>query len=320
MPNYNGVWSLSTQYQNTTGWPSPPPPLALIFGGVISGGNTNVVEQRLITTLGDASDFGDLSSARKGTNALSSTTRAVTSGGGTGDTNVIEFFSTSAGNATDFGDLTQNQGMSASASNGTRGTFSGGYTGGSTTNVIQFITIASTGDASDFGDLTLARDLLDGGSCSPTRAISVGGYDSGNDARSNVIDYFTIASTGNAQDFGDLTVGRSETSSLSSSTRGVAVGGYKADGNRANVLDYVTIASTGNATDFGDLLSGIGGSSGTSTLIRGLISGAIETDGTALNVMQYITIASTGNAQDFGNLSATKYYLSASSFGHGGLA
>ena len=153
MPNYNGVWSLSTQYQNRTDWPSPPPPLALIFGGVISGGNTNVVEQRLITTLGDASDFGDLSSARKGTNALSSTTRAVTSGGGTGDTNVIEFFSTSAGNATDFGDATFAKQFGAQFGSSTRGCVGGA--GDADSNVIDYITIASVGNATDFGDLTV---------------------------------------------------------------------------------------------------------------------------------------------------------------------
>ena len=42
-------------------------------------------------------------------------------------------------------------------------------------------------------------------SVSPTRGLFGGGY--GND-NSNVIDYVTIATTGNATDFGDLTVGR----------------------------------------------------------------------------------------------------------------
>ena len=42
---------------------------------------------------------------------------------------------------------------------------------------------------------------------------------------SNNIDYVTIAQTGNAVDFGDLTVGRGRFSGCSSPTRGVFLGG-----------------------------------------------------------------------------------------------
>jgi hypothetical protein len=42
-------------------------------------------------------------------------------------------------------------------------------------------------------------------SVSPTRGLFGGGY---NGAYLNVIDYVTIATTGNATDFGDLTVAR----------------------------------------------------------------------------------------------------------------
>jgi hypothetical protein len=77
-----------------------------------------------------------------------------------------------------------------------------------------------------------------------------GGGDSG--AKSNVIDYVTIATTGNATDFGDLTVARYSPAGCSSSTRGL-FGGGDSSGAYSNVIDYVTIATTGNATDFGDL-------------------------------------------------------------------
>jgi hypothetical protein len=83
---------------------------------------------------------------------------------------------------------------------------------------------------------------------------------------SNVIDYVTIATTGNAIDFGDLTQARMEFAACSSSTRGVFGGGERTGGN-SNVMDYVTIGTTGNATDFGDLLSetyGVAGCSNSS--------------------------------------------------------
>lgn len=74
------------------------------------------------------------------------------------------------------------------------------------------------------------------------------------------MDYITIATTGNAIDFGDLSVARFSNSSCSSSTRGVFGGGYGPNvypnGATQNVIDYVTISTTGNATDFGDLTEG----------------------------------------------------------------
>ena len=51
------------------------------------------------------------------------------------------------------------------------------------------------------GDLVLARTNSAGACSSTTRGIVGGGGSSG---RTNAIDYFTIASTGNATDFGDL--------------------------------------------------------------------------------------------------------------------
>ena len=65
----------------------------------------------------------------------------------------------------------------------------------------------------------------------------------------NTIQYVTITTLGNAQDFGDLTHARSELSAVSNSIRGVFAGG-SSEGNR---IDYITIQTTGNAQDFGDL-------------------------------------------------------------------
>jgi hypothetical protein len=80
--------------------------------------------------------------------------------------------------------------------------FAGGVVNatGANTNVISYITIATTGNATDFGDLTVARQTL-GGCASPTRGVFGGGFVS---ASNNTIDYITIASVGNATDFGDL--------------------------------------------------------------------------------------------------------------------
>ena len=93
---------------------------------------------------------------------------------------------------------------------GGRGVFGGGTTG-INSNVIDYITIATTGNAIDFGDLSVSRKRL--ASCSDgTKGVFGGGYIS---TYSNVIDYITIASTANASDFGDLTVARSTVSACS---------------------------------------------------------------------------------------------------------
>jgi hypothetical protein len=85
----------------------------------------------------------------------------------------------------------------------------------------------------------------------------------------NTIEYFTIASTGNATDFGDLTVARYFLSATSSSLRGVWGGGF-AGISQKNEIDFVTIASTGDASDFGDLTVAGNGLSATSVSHGGL--------------------------------------------------
>ena len=65
------------------------------------------------------------------------------------------------------------------------------------------------------------------------------------------MDYITIASTGNATDFGDIVTARSSIAGVDSDTRGVFGGG--GNGSLSNVMEYITIATTGNTTDFGDL-------------------------------------------------------------------
>ena len=89
------------------------------------------------------------------------------------------------------------------------------------------------------------------------RAVFGGGF--ANDY-SNVLDYVTIQSTGNATDFGNLIEARYGICGSSNSTRGLKWQGMPAPGtsNCTLSIDYITIASTGNASDFGDLSSARG--------------------------------------------------------------
>ena len=128
----------------------------------------------------------------------------------------------------------------------------------------------------------------------------------------NVIQYVTIASTGNATDFGDLSAARTSSCGLASTTRGVIAKGSDSAGNGLDIIEYVTIASTGNMTDFGDAVNSTAKifDGGASNSTRGIIAGGtINTD------IEYITIASTGNATDFGDCTVSGFAKYANSGG-----
>ena len=117
---------------------------------------------------------------------------------------------------------------------------------------------------------------------------------------SNEINYLTISTGGNVQDFGDLTGARKWGGTAASSTRGMWAGGNPS----AATMDYVTISSTGNATDFGDRTA-TNEIDGLSTETRGVFAGGYSTP-SMKNIMEYVTIASTGNAVDFGDLTSAR--------------
>ena len=96
--------------------------------------------------------------------------------------------------------------------------------------------------------------------------VFAGGFD-GSDGV-NVMEYITVTSTGNTQDFGDLAGNTRECAGCSSSTRGIVAGGQTT--SNINVIQYITIATTGNTTDFGDLLAARHRAAGCSNATRGL--------------------------------------------------
>ena len=89
-----------------------------------------------------------------------------------------------------------------------------------------------------------------GSATSSTRAVYAGGA---TPSTINVIEYITMASTGNGTDFGDLTIATQLFSIgvVSSPTKGIFAGG--STGSTVNTIHYVEIATTGNALEFGDL-------------------------------------------------------------------
>ena len=129
--------------------------------------------------------------------------------------------------------------------------------------------------------------------------------------RTTTIEFVTISSMGNAQDFGDLTDSRLQLGSCGSSTRGLFAGGEAAA--RTNIIDYVTIASTGNAVDFGDLIEPLEKlRNGLSNNTRGIFGGGGAPSGLT-NIINYVTILTLGDALDFGDLLRGKADMAAAS-------
>jgi hypothetical protein len=243
---------------------------AIIAGGYISSPApiTNIDYVTLSSSGMNALDFGDLSTARRDFSGCSNNTRSVFGGGtttgSTTPTTSMEYMtSASLGSVASFGDLLSSGRANASCSSPTRGIFFGGYQAFTTpvstyTNAINYITIATTGSAADFGDLVIDNNGKKGGLAAfsnSTRGVVGGGaaYFSPAYTVYNTIEYITITSTGNAQDFGDLIQARNYLSGTSNSVRGFFTQGTTP--TYVNTCEFVTIASTGNAQDFGDFVN-----------------------------------------------------------------
>ena len=204
------------------------------------------------------------------------------------------------GNAQDFGNLADPRYGGGNCADRTRAVYAGGRgpttPGGSDTANITFTTIASTGNYADSGfDLSAAVGCR--GVSNSTRGL----FGTFNFPYADTIDYVTIQSLGNAQDFGNLTEVRGYGMAVSSPVRAVFAGGINNPTNSGvNTMDYVTIASTGNAQEFGDLVSNSiaysGGNVHNST--RGIIGGGSG----FVQKIDFLTIATTGNSQRFGDL------------------
>jgi len=172
--------------------------------------NSNAIDYITIASMGNAANFGDTTLGRGSMGGCASETRGIFAGGGTSgpvvSSNIIEYVTiATTSNSTDFGDLTDASKLVANASCGssTRGLFANIGTSGFT-NVIDYITIATTGNAADFGDLTQAR-IGSAGLSSKVRGCFIQGRSPASSPYTyhNIIDYVTIASAGNATDFGD---------------------------------------------------------------------------------------------------------------------
>ena len=218
-------------------------------------------------------------------------------------TDSIDFITISTlGNAQDFGNSTDSRYTYSTCASRTRGFMAGGFS--ALVDTIDFVTFSSTGNAIDFGNLTQSRWVMCQGAADSTRGMFVGGLDPGPSTTFNIIDFITMAQTGNAVDFGDISSTRRMGSGCQSSTRAIFAGGYTP--SNTNVIDFVTTSTTGDAADFGDLNYEQKNGSAASNSTRGLFFGGNDGGNPYNNNISFITIATKGvNAADFGDLTVS---------------
>ena len=294
----------------------------------------NKIDFIQIQTTGNSIDFGDSINPRRRRYqaATASSTRGVNCGGfapsspSMSDTIESVTIATQS-NSTDFGDLSSGASDRTTLSNGVKAVSAGGLDAGTNfTNVIDTFVIATGGQATSFGEVTSGSYNNFGGLESPTRGILHGGNNNTPSPGTNYnrIEFLTIATNGNTQDFGDLTAATSSPEGTSSNTRGIIKHG-QAGPTHTNTIDFITIASLGDATDFGDspFFSGAAGGGGSvSNKTRAVFAGGYgeAPSFTIVNGIEFLTIATTGNSLDFGDIdSGAGANKAGCSDSHGGL-
>ena len=187
--------------------------------------------------------------------------------------------------------------MQNSPGNRGRGVFGGGFSTPQTANTLamDFVNIHSQGNALDFGNLTGTYRGWICAASSETRGVWNSGGDYPGNNLSAIIDYVTIASEGNAIDFGDPTFNSFSKTAFSSSTRGIWAGGWDGSSANVNTIEYIQFSTLGDALDFGDLVQTTRGMGSSGNSIRGIFAGgqAANDNSNFTSDMTFVTVSYT---------------------------
>ena len=295
---------------------------AIIAGGYDGNNIFNTVDYVIISTLSNSKVFGELNDHKRSLEASSNgvNSRGVFGGGSylSAPLSNIDYINiTVMSNASNFGNLSQAKYLMGSASNGTndRAIFGAGTTTSVYLNTVEYITISTPSNTQDFGDLILqCYDPSSTSNGTNDRAVFNGGHGT-NTTTYNVIEYLTISTPSNAQDFGDLinTVYASGATSNATFNRGVIAGGASSS-NVYSLIQYFNISVLSNSISFGNLSAPVNDHDTTS---NGTNNRALNVGGYGLtartNVIEYFNISIPSNAQDFGDLHSPNNTISATS-------
>ena len=189
-----------------------------IFVGGQNPSGLNILDYVEIMTLGNAQDFGDMSFNGRGPSATASPTRGIIANDYSSNIDIDNITIASKGNGVAFGKDLYYGGYGATngASTGSRGVWMGGYTSSTGTSptqnlrrttAIRGVEFSSGGNATEYGDLVSASyTVYNTATGTKNRGFCFGGFvpDGSIDA-TNTIQFMNIQSSGNAEDFGDLT-------------------------------------------------------------------------------------------------------------------
>ena len=156
------------------------------------------------------------------------------------------------------------------------------------------------GDTIGWTEIEAESSELGGGTSSSNKnSLGARGITGGSHVYGRTIEFFTVTTAGDSQDFGDLTeaAGYSNGKSVATTSKMLFAGGYY-----KNAIEFITVATTGNSQDFGDLTVQRLECSSCNDTIRGIWAGGQGPGHSAVNTMDYVSISSSGNAEDFGDL------------------
>ena len=111
------------------------------------------------------------------------------------------------------------------------------------------------------------------------------------------VEYITIPTKGNSQDFGNGQNTVDSPAGTSNSIRGIFAGGYPL----RDTIEYYTLASKCNAIDFGNLSDTRSNLAACASSIRALFMGGYKSPAQN-NIIEFVEISTLGNATDFGDL------------------
>jgi len=205
------------------------------------------------------------------------------------------------------GDIEKVMGVELVTSVGYQGNRSlalGGYNSSwSSQNTIEYKALTSDNDTLDFGDAAFGN-CHDKRSCgSDSRAVFMGGHDteSGSTAGTNNIEYVTIATTDNADEFGDLLVaGKILGGGSGNGVRGLFVGGRPSA--NTDQIEYLTVATPGDAQDAANLSRAAGYTIPNANVAPARMICPMGFDSAYDNKdFNYFAIMSSIDAEDFGD-------------------